>query len=204
MGRSKTKQVKRVAIYLRISTPKGRKLQDPENQRPALEKFAKKRGWKVTSTYIDSDLDGKASRLQFQQMFEDAKADKFDVVLFWALDRLSGEGFYKTVPLLTELDSYGIGFVSYTEQFLDSAGPFKAAVIGIIATLARMERERRSDTTKAGLRRAVAEGKTLGRPRIKVTASQLRALMEKHSVAEISKSLGVGRTAIYKRLKEGD
>ena len=206
MGRNKTKQVKRAALYLRVSTPKGRKLQDPENQRPALEKLAKKRGWKVTSTYVDHDLGGKASGLQFQQMFEDAKAGKFDVVLFWALDRFSGEGLDKTTHLLCELDSYGVGWISCTDQFLDSTGPSKDTVIGTIAAiaaLAEMEHKRISSRTKAGLKRAVAEGKTLGRPRKGVTKKQLEALLQEHTVPHVARSLGISRTTIYNRLKEG-
>ena len=136
-------QVKRAALYIRVSTPKGRKPQDPENHRPALKKLAKERGWKVTGTYIDHDLGGKASGLQFQRMFEDAKAGKFDVVLFWALDRFSRKGLYKTIHLLCELDSYGVGWISCTEQFLDSTGPAKDTLIGTIAAIAALAKRER-------------------------------------------------------------
>ena len=195
-------QVERAALYIRVSTPKGSKLQDPENQRLALKKLARERGWKVTRTYIDHDLGGKASRLRFQRMFEDAKAGKFDILLFWALDRFSREGFHKTVPLLLDLDSYGVAWISCSEQIFDSTGPFKDAIIGIIAALAKMERDRLSERVKAGLQRAVADGKILGRRRKGVTKKQLQALLKEHSVSEVARSLGISRTLVYYRLKE--
>ena len=202
---NKTKQVKRAALYIRVSTPKGRKLQDPENQRPALEKLAKERGWKVIRTYRDHDLGCRASGLRFQQMLEDAKAGKFDVVLFWALDRFSREGLYKTIQLLRELDSYGVGWISCTEQSLDTTGPAKDTLIGTIAaiaTLVEMEKKRSTERVKVGLSRAVADGKILGRRRKGVTKKQLEALLREHSVSEVARSLGISRTTIYARLKE--
>src|SRR5580692_1160583 len=106
-------------------------------------------------------------------MFTDASRRKFDLVLFWALDRLSREGVLETLQHLNRLTSYGIGFRSYTEQFFDSCGIFREAVIAIMATLAKQERVKRSERTKAGLARVKASGKTLGRPRLAVTASEV-------------------------------
>jgi len=97
-------------------------------------------------------------------MFTDASKRRFDLVLFWALDRLSREGVLETLQHLNRLTSYGVGFRSYTEQFFDSCGIFKEAVIAIMATLAKQERVKRSERTKAGLDRVRAAGKRLGRP----------------------------------------
>src|SRR5437016_678541 len=97
-------------------------------------------------------------------MFEDASRRRFDVLLFWALDRLSREGVLETLQHLNRLTSYGVAWRSFTEQFFDSCGPFRDAVIAIMATLAKQERVKRSERTKAGLARARAAGKALGRP----------------------------------------
>lgn len=99
-------------------------------------------------------------------MFEDASRRKFDLLLFWALDRLSREGVLETLQHLNRLTAYGIAWRSFTEQFFGSCGPFREAVIAIMATLAKQERIKRSERTRAGLARVRAAGKALGRPRM--------------------------------------
>jgi DNA invertase Pin-like site-specific DNA recombinase len=150
----------KIAIYSRVSTLK----QDTENQLVQLREFASKQGWEITRVYVDYESGAKADRAEFQQMFADAAKRRFDLVLFWALDRLSREGVLETLQHLNRLTSYGVGFRSYTEQFFDSCGIFKEAVIAIMATLAKQERVKRSERTKAGLDRVRAAGKRLGRP----------------------------------------
>jgi DNA invertase Pin-like site-specific DNA recombinase len=150
----------KIAIYSRVSTLK----QDTENQLVQLREFASKQGWEITREYVDYESGAKADRVEFQQMFIDASKRRFDLVLFWALDRLSREGVLETLQHLNRLTSYGVGFRSYTEQFFDSCGIFKEAVIAIMATLAKQERVKRSERTKAGLDRVRAAGKRLGRP----------------------------------------
>ncbi len=160
------------AIYVRVSTGK----QDTENQLNQLRDFARKQGWIVMAEYADQ-LTGKHSdREQFQQMFQDASKRKFDVLLFWSLDRLSREGALETLQHLNRLTDYGIQWRSLTEQYLDSTGIFREAVIGILAVVAKQERVRLSERTKAGLERARKEGKVLGRPKADVDVSEIRAL----------------------------
>jgi DNA invertase Pin-like site-specific DNA recombinase len=83
-------------------------------------------------------------------MFKDASQRKFDVLLFWALDRLSREGVLGTLQHLNRLTSYGVGYRSFTEQYFDSCGIFKDAVIAIIATVAKQKRVRISLRVRAG------------------------------------------------------
>ena len=141
-------------IYVRVSTGK----QDTGNQLNQLRDFARKQGWTVVAEYAD-EISGKHSdREQFQRMFRDASKRKFDVLLFWSLDRLSREGALETLQHLNRLTSYGIQWRSLTEQYLDSTGIFREAVIGILAVVAKQERVRLSERTKAGLERARKEG----------------------------------------------
>jgi DNA invertase Pin-like site-specific DNA recombinase len=72
------------------------------------------------------------------------------VLLFWSLDRLRREGTVATLSHLQRLHQYGVGYRSYTEQYLDSTGIFKEAVIGILAAVAPQERIRLSERTVAG------------------------------------------------------
>ena len=73
-------------------------------------------------------------------MFADARARKFDLVLFWSLDRLSREGVSATLGHLERLTAYGVGWRSHTEECLDSCGIFRDAVLGILARIAKQER----------------------------------------------------------------
>jgi DNA invertase Pin-like site-specific DNA recombinase len=86
------------------------------------------------------------------------------LVLFWALDRFSREGVSATLKHLETLTSYGVAWRSYTEQYLDSAGIFRDAIISIVATLAKQERIRISERTLAGLARARANGMNTNSP----------------------------------------
>lgn len=164
----------RVALYLRVSTDK----QETENQAAQLREFAAKQDWEIVSEYADYESGSKADRAGFRQMFADAADHKFDLLLFWALDRLSREGVLETLQYLNKLTNCGVGFRSYTEQFFDSCGIFKDAIIAIMATLAKQERVKRAERTKAGLARVKASGKAIGRPRLAVDDSG-RARREK-------------------------
>lgn len=184
-----------IAIYARCSTLK----QDTENQLVQLREFASKQGWTVFREYIDYESGSKSDRAEFQQMFADASKRKFDLVLFWALDRLSREGVLQTLTHLNRLESYGVGFKSYTEQFFDSCGVFKDAVISIMATLAKQERVKRSERTRAGLARVKAAGKALGRPTVisgqhKVAVASLRA--SGMSLRAIGRQLGISEGSV--------
>jgi DNA invertase Pin-like site-specific DNA recombinase len=164
----------KIALYARVSKDDGR--QDTENQLHELRQFAQRSGWEITEEYIDRASGKTADRPQFKKMFEDASKRKFDLVLFWALDRLSREGVLETLQHFKQLDNWGVGWRSYTETFFDSCGPFKDAVISIMSSLAKIEREKISERTKAGLRRARREGKILGRPRVRVDLQKVRSL----------------------------
>src|SRR3984957_2650803 len=165
-------------VYVRVSTNK----QETENQLLQLRGFAATQGWSLTvdTEYVD-ELTGKNSdRAAFQRMFRDASQRKFDVLLFWSLDRLSREGALETLQHLNRLTSYGIQWRSLTEQYLDSTGVFRDAVISILAVVAKQERIRLSERTLAGLDRARKQGKVLGRrPNAAVDAGRIRELRAK-------------------------
>jgi len=187
----------KIAIYARVSTDK----QDTENQLAQLREFAGKHGWQITREYCDYESGSKGDRGEFQQMFADASRRKFDLVLFWALDRLSREGVLETLQHLNRLTSYGVGFRSYTEQFFDSCGVFKDAIIAIMATLAKQERVKRSERTKAGLARVKAAGKALGRPHLAVDASKAALLRARGlSGRAIARELGISEGSVRRLL----
>lgn len=152
----------KAAIYARVSTKD--KGQDVENQLAQLRRYAKERAWDLVE-YVDHES-GKASagRAQLQAMFAAASRREFNVVLIWALDRLSREGVSKTFEHIKMLRGYGVEIESYTEPYFRTTGPVGELVIAIFAWIAEQERIRISERTKAGLATARAKGKTLGRP----------------------------------------
>jgi DNA invertase Pin-like site-specific DNA recombinase len=147
----------RCAIYARVSTDD--KGQDPLNQLLQLREFAVRQGWKIVSEYADEASAKNGERKGFKALFTDAARHRFDVLLFWSLDRLTREGTFKTHCHLKQLTDAGVKFKSFTEQYVDSLGVFGDAIIGLLAAMAQQERIRISDRTKAGIARLKAAGK---------------------------------------------
>lgn len=136
------------AIYVRVSTDK----QEVNNQLSALREYCSKSNISIYKEYVDVISGKETSRPAFDMLFMDAHKRLFDMVLFWDISRFSRAGTLHTLNKLHELELLGIGYKSYQEQYFDSIGPFKDAVISIMATLAKIEREKISERTKAGLK----------------------------------------------------
>jgi len=147
--------------------------------------------------YVDHASGKRSDREQFQQMFSAASRREFDTVLFWSLDRFSREGVYETLQHLQRLTAYGVGYRSFTEQYLDSCGVFKDAVISILATIAKQERVRLSERTIAGLQRAKLQGRIGGRPRKECDRERLAELRRSGlSLAQIAGQTGLSKTTV--------
>jgi len=145
----------KAALYVRVSTDK----QDADNQTRALTEYCMKSNIDVYKIYSDIISGKEIQRPAYELLFKDAHKKLFDLVLFWDLSRFSRAGTLHTLQRLHELDLLGIAWKSYQEPYLDSAGAFKDVVISIMATLAKMERDRISERTKAGLRGKINVGK---------------------------------------------
>lgn len=179
----------RAAYYLRVSTES----QELDNQRSEVAPFVERRGWELVFTFEDVVSGGKSEkdRPGFAAMLKAAHQRKFDILVFWALDRLTREGTRATLNYLQRLESKGVDYVSYQEQWLDSTGPFKDVMISMFATLAKQERARISERTIAGLKVARAKGKRLGRPPLPEETVQ--------TVVSLNQDLGFGARKIAKR-----
>jgi DNA invertase Pin-like site-specific DNA recombinase len=191
---------KRIALYARVSTKD--KGQDHENQLIQLRAFARTQDWKVVQEFVDKTSGKRSDREQFQAMLAAASRREFDVFAFWSLDRLSREGTDETLNHLQRLTSYGVDYRSFTEQYLDSTGIFKEAVIGILAAVAKQERVRLSERTVAGLERARAQGRVGGRPKAEDDPSTMkvyRRLRESGlSVRKIASEMSISPTTVQK------
>lgn len=191
----------RTAIYARVST---KDRQETRNQLRELRALCKRDPeLELVAEYVDQESGGTADRPEFRRLFDDAHRRKFDLVLFWALDRFSREGALATLNHLRELESYGVGFRSCTERYLDSTGIFKEAIVALLATLAKQERLRLSERVKAGMERARSEGKRISRPALPVAdQARIRALvLQGRSQASIARELGLARATVQKYVR---
>lgn len=190
----------RCVIYSRVSTEE----QSTDNQLRQLREYADRQGWDVIEEIQDVASGGKSAeeRQGLKKVFTMARQRKFDVLLFWSLDRFSREGSRKTLEYLTKLDDYRVKWHSYTEEYISSLGIFADAIISLMACLAKQERIRISERTKAGLARVKAKGRVLGRPTdVIADAEQIRELRQHgHSLSEIAKITGVSKTRVHRLL----
>lgn len=187
----------RVALYARVSTRDKR--QDTENQLTQLRQFTVTQGWAVAAEYVDRATGKHSDREQFQRLFQDASQRKFDMVLFWSLDRFSREGARETLNHLERLSSYGMAYRSFTEQYLDSCGLFKDAVLAILAVIAKQERVRLSERTIAGLEKARKAGRVGGRPRVVCDRHKIERLREAGlSLSAIARKVKVSKSTIHR------
>ena len=187
----------KAAIYARVSTrDKG---QTNDNQLLELRAFAERLGYTIYKEYCDQESGGTAERPEFQQLFADAHQRRFDVVLFWSLDRFSREGVGETLNHLQRLNVAGVSFKSFTEQYLDSTGLFKDAIIAILAAIAKQERVRFSERIKAGQARS---SRKPGRPRLSASkvAEVRRLRSEGLSFKKIQLATGVPVGTMHKYL----
>ncbi len=187
----------RIAIYSRVSTNS----QDTANQLVQLRAFAATQGWTVIKEYVDVASGKNGDRQQFQALFAAASRREFDSVLFWSLDRFSREGVFETLQYLQRLTGYGVGYRSFSEQYLDSCGMFRDAVISILAVIAKQERVRLSERTLAGLATARSKGRIGGRPRVACDQERLLRLRESgKSLAAIAGELSLSKTSVARML----
>lgn len=191
---------KRVALYARVSTQD--KGQTPENQLRELRVWCRRSGHRIVHEYIDheSGRKGERGRAAFAQLLADAGKRRFDLVAFWAIDRLTREGMASTIMYLRRLDNYGVAFHSYSEPFLSTDNELtRDILLAVFASLAKAESVKISERTRAGLARVRAEGKRLGRPRLSDSQQvMIRALTRQGaSLAVIAQKAKVARTSVW-------
>jgi len=130
-----------------------------------LGDWAKHRGYEVVKVYEEQESAWKAGHQRaLAKLVEDARKGNFAVVLVWALDRLSREGALAILSLVHKLNGYGVRVLSYQESWTEAPGELAELLYALTGWMARMESQRRSERTKAGLARVKAQGKRLGRP----------------------------------------
>ena len=179
------KPAKRAALYVRVSTDH----QSVENQIRELRQVAERRGWTVEEIYRDAGISGAKGRDQrpgLDAMLKDAGRRRFDVVMAWAIDRL-GRSLTDLLETIKHLEACGVDLY-LDQQAIDTTTPMGKLVFQVTGAFAEIERSLIRQRVQAGLKRAVAQGKRLGRPGAEPEKmAQVRR--------ELAKGIGIGRVA---------
>jgi DNA invertase Pin-like site-specific DNA recombinase len=186
-------------LYLRVSTID----QTTANQERELRQVAERMGVEVTKVYRDhgiSGAKGRDKRPQFDALCRDATKRQFDMVMAWSVDRL-GRSLQDLIGFLSEIHALRIDLYLH-QQGLDTRTPAGKAMFQMMGVFSEFERAMIQERVRAGLRRAKADGKRLGRPRIdEATEGAIRkALAAGMGICRAARMHGVG-TAVAQRIK---
>jgi DNA invertase Pin-like site-specific DNA recombinase len=190
--------MKRVALYLRVSTDE----QTVHNQRLALEEIAQAHSdWQIVGSYTDEGISGSKGRNRrpgFDRLVKDAIRRKFDLVAAVSVDRL-GRSLQDLVAFLAEIRSAGVDLYLH-KQAIDTSTPAGKALFQMIGVFSEFEVELIRERTRAGLVRARAAGKRLGRPRLGTdkAAAIRRALDDGVSIRRAARDLNVSVSSIQR------
>jgi DNA invertase Pin-like site-specific DNA recombinase len=196
--------MKRAAIYARVSTRNGH--QDPETQLLALRQVAERAGWQVVEEYVDHGISGAKGRDQrpaFDRLMKAATRRKFDVIMAWSVDRL-GRSLQDLVAFLGDVHMQGIDLYLH-QQGVDTTTPGGKALFQMMGVFAEFERAMIRERVCAGLDKARAKGKRLGRPQVAPAIEDaIRAARAagKGQLA-IARDLGVGVSTVRRVLGFG-
>jgi DNA invertase Pin-like site-specific DNA recombinase len=188
---------KRAAIYLRTSTTG----QHTENQRLELERVAKRRGWTVAEVYEDfgiSGSKGRDKRPALERLLKDANRRRFDVAMAWSIDRV-GRSLSDLLATIQHLEAVGVDLY-LDQQNIDTTTPTGRLLFQITGAFAEFERSMIRSRVNAGLARARAQGKRLGRrPVNEAVVKRIRdKLATGAGILKTAKALGVGTGTVHR------
>jgi DNA invertase Pin-like site-specific DNA recombinase len=191
--------MKRVAIYIRVSTSK----QDTENQRRELEAVADRSGWKIVKVYEDAGISGAKGRDQrpgLDAMMKAVNAKEFDMVATWSVDRL-GRSLTDLLGILQGLHDKGVGLFLH-QQGLDTSTTAGKAFLDLLGVFAEFETNLRKERQLEGIAKAKAAGVYKER-KATVDVSRIRTLKQQGiGPSAIARTLGIGRASVYRALNE--
>ncbi|MES2846130.1 MAG: recombinase family protein [Pseudomonadota bacterium] len=150
---------RRAAIYARVSTGD----QTTENQLRVLREVASRAGWTVVREYDEtvSGVAGRGKRTALEAVMQDAARRRFDVLMAWDVSRL-GRSLTQLVGVFETLRTMNVDLF-LEQQGVDTTTPSGRALLGMAAVFAEFERAMLIERTKAGMERARARGKRIGR-----------------------------------------
>ena len=193
---------KRVALYLRVSTG----LQNTDNQQRELHAVARRHGWEIVEVFEDAGVSGAKGRGQrpgLDALLLSVARKEIDLVCCWSVDRL-GRSLQDLVSILAEFHSKRVDLYLH-QQGLDTTTPAGKAMFQVMGVFAEFERAMIQERIKAGLARARAEGKRLGRPRVgKDVEEKIRLKRRKGgTIHGIAAQLGIGVSVVQRVIAAG-
>ena len=189
----------RVALYMRVSTDG----QTIENQQRELQAIAERHGWLIVGVFADEGVSGaKASRPAFDRMMAGVARREFDLIAAWAVDRL-GRSLQNLLTFLGELKAKRVDLYLH-QQGLDTSTPAGKAMFQMLGVFAEFERAMTLERVHAGLKRARAQGKILGRRKVgDEVEDAIRAnLAEGRGIKATARAVGCGVGTVQRVKKE--
>lgn len=191
----------RAALYARVSTSG----QTTENQLRDLRDAATRHGWDVTAVFTDEGISGAKGRDQragLASLMKIVARREVDIVAAWSVDRL-GRSLQDLVAVLGDINAKGVDLYLH-QQGLDTTTPSGRAMFQMLGVFSEFERSMIRERVNAGLARARAQGKRLGRPsnddpKLLEDVKRLRA--EGMGINRTARQLGVGTSLVQRLLK---
>ena len=182
------------ALYLRTSTAD----QTTDNQQLDLEKVADKMGWTVTEVFKDVISGAKAKRPGLDALMLAVTRKEVDMVMVWDVSRL-GRSLPHLITLLEEFQACGCDLY-FHQNGLNTSTPSGKAMFGMLSVFSQFEREMIQERVKAGLRRAKAQGKRLGRPPVPpIQIEKIKALRQEGlSYRRIAKRMDLSVCTVHR------
>ena len=189
--------MKKRALYCRISTGD----QHLETQLLDLREMAKQRGCEIVREYTDVISGSKSKRPGLDQLMADARRHRFDIVLVAAFDRVA-RSVRHFLEVLDELSRLNIEFISLREN-IDTGGALGRAMVIIVGAIAELEKSLIVERVRAGMRRAKAEGRRIGRAPLDIDRQQVVADRRSGmSLTEVAKKYHVSRATVCRLTNE--
>jgi len=187
----------RTALYLRVSTDG----QTCENQERELHAAALRMGHEVVEVYRDDGISGARGRDKrpgFDALHRDIARRKFDLVMAWSVCRL-GRSLRDLLALLEDMRAKNVDLF-LEKQGLDTSTPSGRLIFQVVGAFSEFEREMIRERVVAGMSRARANGKHVGRPPLdpELREKIRRALQERGrpGVRAIAKKFQVSPTTV--------
>ena len=198
-GRSDVQQAR--GVVLRVSTD----AQTSKIKSASFGKSPARRGWDMAEVYSDAGISGakgRNGRPGLDSMLKDASRRKFDIVMAWAIDRL-GRSLIDLLDTIQHLEACGVDLY-LDQQAIDTTTPMGKLVFQVTGAFAEFERTMIRQRIKAGLKRAVAQGVKLGRPKIDSTTERKvrKQLAKGVGILKVAKSLGIGTGTVQRIANE--
>ena len=197
MPKTTAAETKRIALYLRVSTAE----QTVENQRRELLAIAERHGWQVVAEFADEGISGTKGRERrpaYDRLLRGVARRDFDQVAAWSVDRL-GRSLQDLVAFLGELHAKGVDLYLH-QQGIDTSTPAGKAMFQMLGVFAEFERAMIVERVNAGLARARAQGKRLGRPSLPSNKEDFvrQLLASGTGIVKTAKLAGVGVSAVQR------